>query len=294
MNSEHSRPRDCRMRPRVVKRGSWAWNATLVTLAFLSLCVLSSVSIRAMCVDVWCATETVVFEVCTNGDCEIDSWETYDIYCCEPVDLPGGGTGGGGGGGGGNPSPTPTPTPSPTPRPYDQDGDGKLDCLLDIYVPVEPPVAIQADDRLGSNYCWSEGQESFCGPNDITECHSGVDLRCNDGTPVHSPVTGTVTHSFLDVADFGIEKVRIDVGGGLFAELGHFSTRAVSVGDQVVPGTVLGLCGHSGTSVSHTHYALFRYDSNANHGCPARAGSEMRDPERYHDNHNNCPPPSEQ
>jgi murein DD-endopeptidase MepM/ murein hydrolase activator NlpD len=93
--------------------------------------------------------------------------------------------------------------------------------------------------------------------------HSGVDISCRYGEPVLAPADGTVTY-----ADFynGYGRlVQIQHGGGISTRYGHLSGFAVSDGQTVHKGQVIGYVGMSGRSTgSHLHYEVRIHDTPVN------------------------------
>ncbi|MFY9834798.1 MAG: M23 family metallopeptidase [Methylocystis sp.] len=91
--------------------------------------------------------------------------------------------------------------------------------------------------------------------------HSGVDLREEWGAQVHATAAGVVTVAGPS-GGYG-NMVEVDHGGGLSTRYGHLSAIAVSPGQQVSPGAVLGRVGSTGRSTGpHLHYEV-RIDGEA-------------------------------
>lgn len=85
--------------------------------------------------------------------------------------------------------------------------------------------------------------------------HSGVDLAAPAGTPIAATSDGVV--SFANWAGgYGL-MVAVDHGGGMQTRYGHMSRIAVSPGQRVKTGDVLGLVGSTGLSTGpHVHYEV--------------------------------------
>lgn len=83
--------------------------------------------------------------------------------------------------------------------------------------------------------------------------HGGVDLAAPYGTPIYAAAAGTVTQS--GPGDYGT-NVYTDTGDALIV-YGHMSRTAVSVGQTVARGEVLGYVGCSGMCTGpHLHFEV--------------------------------------
>ncbi len=93
--------------------------------------------------------------------------------------------------------------------------------------------------------------------------HKGIDIACEQGSPVFAVEAGKVTGSWLDTTYGGGNSIRIDHGNGLTSHYCHLSERLVKKGDKVLAGQGIGLSGGTpgtegaGTSTgAHLHFAL--------------------------------------
>jgi murein DD-endopeptidase MepM/ murein hydrolase activator NlpD len=87
--------------------------------------------------------------------------------------------------------------------------------------------------------------------------HTGVDLAAPLGTPVRATLAG-VAHVEISAGGFGLHIV-IDHGDGFSSLYGHLSAVAVSDGEQVAQGEVIGAVGSTGNSTGpHLHFELDR------------------------------------
>ena len=87
--------------------------------------------------------------------------------------------------------------------------------------------------------------------------HAGLDFRARRGTPISSVTDGRVV-SAGRAGGCGI-AVRIDHGGGLHTRYCHMSRKAVSRGERVKRGQVIGYVGSTGLSTGpHLHYEMYR------------------------------------
>ncbi len=83
--------------------------------------------------------------------------------------------------------------------------------------------------------------------------HTGIDFRGSMGDPIHATATGTVTTAGWS-GGYG-QMVEINHGNGLSTRYGHLSQIAVSVGQTVRAGQVIGRLGSTGRSTGpHVHY----------------------------------------
>src|ERR1035437_62200 len=83
--------------------------------------------------------------------------------------------------------------------------------------------------------------------------HQGVDYGTPTGTQLFAPNNATVTYAGWDSSGYG-NLVKLDYGNGYTEFLGHLSSVAVSVGQKISAGTLLGLTGSTGNSTGpHVH-----------------------------------------
>lgn len=95
-------------------------------------------------------------------------------------------------------------------------------------------------------------KDPFTGARDF---HPGLDISGDRGQPVVAPADGTVTGAAYS-GNYG-NLVTIDHGFGLATRFGHLSRFAVSAGQQVRRGDVIGYVGSTGRSTSpHLHYEV--------------------------------------
>jgi murein DD-endopeptidase MepM/ murein hydrolase activator NlpD len=87
------------------------------------------------------------------------------------------------------------------------------------------------------------------------EFHPGLDISGPLGTPIHATADGVVVSAEM-VNGYG-RMVRIDHGHGLSTLYGHMSGFAVTVGQAITRGQVVGYIGHSGRATgNHVHYEV--------------------------------------
>ncbi len=93
--------------------------------------------------------------------------------------------------------------------------------------------------------------------------HSGVDISCHYGEPVLAPADGTVTYA--DFYNGYGRMLEIDHGAGVETRYGHLSGFAVTDGQTVRKGQLIGYVGMSGRSTgSHLHYEVRIHDTPVN------------------------------
>ena len=86
--------------------------------------------------------------------------------------------------------------------------------------------------------------------------HTGLDLGCANGAPIHAAGSGTVNAAGVR-GGYG-NAVVIDHGDGLATLYGHQSRLAVSAGQQVSEGDVIGYVGSTGYSTGpHLHWEVW-------------------------------------
>jgi len=87
--------------------------------------------------------------------------------------------------------------------------------------------------------------------------HAGVDFRARTGQPIYAVTDGTVSFAGRN-GGFG-NFVKLNHGGGLQSGYAHMSRFAVSRGQRVKRGQVIGYAGSTGLSTGpHLHYELYR------------------------------------
>jgi murein DD-endopeptidase MepM/ murein hydrolase activator NlpD len=93
--------------------------------------------------------------------------------------------------------------------------------------------------------------------------HSGIDISASFGTPVHAAADGVVQTASME-SGYGREVV-IDHGNGIQTLYGHLSGFAVTVGQQVREGQIIGYVGMSGRSTGpHLHYEVRIHNTPVN------------------------------
>jgi peptidoglycan DL-endopeptidase CwlO len=114
---------------------------------------------------------------------------------------------------------------------------------LGMIWPVEGPIA------------------SGFGPRDIGagyEFHPGIDIAVPEGTPIHAALSGTVAFAEPEASSGGYGNYTcIEHGGGLSTCYAHQSRFAVSAGQAVSQGEVIGYTGCTGYCLGpHLHFEV--------------------------------------
>ncbi|WP_283703002.1 phage tail spike protein [Clostridium perfringens] len=100
--------------------------------------------------------------------------------------------------------------------------------------------------------------------------HTGTDIGCPEGTPVHAVRDGVVIKRRELTTSYG-KYLMIDHGGGLVTIYGHNSKLLVNEGDHVKQGQVIAKSGSTGNSTgNHSHIEL-RYN-----GTPVNFAPSLR------------------
>jgi murein DD-endopeptidase MepM/ murein hydrolase activator NlpD len=93
--------------------------------------------------------------------------------------------------------------------------------------------------------------------------HAGIDFRASYGTPIYAVTDGTV--QFAGRHGGHGNYVKLSHGGGLGTGYAHMSRIAVSSGERVRRGQVIGYVGSTGLSTGpHLHYEMYRNGATVN------------------------------
>jgi murein DD-endopeptidase MepM/ murein hydrolase activator NlpD len=132
----------------------------------------------------------------------------------------------------------------------------KLDQLQRIVptIPLRKPLDGDLEQTSGFGY----RVDPFLGRPAL---HSGLDFRGEYGSPVRATAAGTIVNAG-PTGGYG-NMVEIDHGNGLSTRYGHLSGIAVSEGQKVEAGAIVGRLGSTGRSTgNHLHYEV-RIDDDA-------------------------------
>lgn len=95
-------------------------------------------------------------------------------------------------------------------------------------------------------------RDPFTGDDDF---HPGLDISAEYGAPVHAPADGVIESAAFN-GNYG-NFIALEHGFGLVTRYGHLSRFAVTPGQQVRRGDVIGYVGSTGRSTSpHLHYEV--------------------------------------
>lgn len=135
-----------------------------------------------------------------------------------------------------------------------------------LFLPGVEPTEALARLRLvreeENRYVWPlHGRlTSYYGPRYLgmgtSNFHRGIDIAAPSGTPVRAARSGTVVFAGWSTQGYG-NLVRVRHAGGAETWYAHFSSIAVSVGQYVDQGDVVGRVGSTGLSTGpHLHFEL--------------------------------------
>ncbi len=124
-----------------------------------------------------------------------------------------------------------------------------------------PPTPVQwrrfFQRPLAEEYLTSApfGQRRSYNSGPVNSFHAGQDFPAPQGTPIYAPAPGRV--ALAEPLQVRGNAVLIDHGGGVFSGYWHLTDIAVSAGQQVQPGDLLGHVGTTGLSTgNHLHWEL--------------------------------------
>jgi murein DD-endopeptidase MepM/ murein hydrolase activator NlpD len=126
----------------------------------------------------------------------------------------------------------------------------RLASLADWARAADAPSVWPVEGRLTSSF--GERVDPFNGEGTF---HSGIDISVPYGTPIHAAADGVVTCAET-VSGYG-NLINLDHGHGLSTRYGHLSGFAVTDGQHVSRGQIIGYVGASGRATSaHLHYEV--------------------------------------
>jgi murein DD-endopeptidase MepM/ murein hydrolase activator NlpD len=126
----------------------------------------------------------------------------------------------------------------------------RLTSLSDWTRAADAPSLWPVEGRLTSSF--GERVDPFNGEGTF---HGGVDISVPYGTPVHAAADGVVT--FAQILNGYGNLVDLDHGHGLSTRYGHLAGFAVTDGQHVHRGQIIGYVGATGRATSpHLHYEV--------------------------------------
>ena len=131
-----------------------------------------------------------------------------------------------------------------------QDPNRRLASLSDWTRAADAPSLWPVEGRLTSSF--GERVDPFNGEGAV---HSGIDISVPYGTPVHAAADGVV--SFANLSSGYGRLITLDHGHGISTGYGHLSGFAITPGQHVRRGQVIGYVGTTGRVTSpHLHYEV--------------------------------------
>lgn len=122
-------------------------------------------------------------------------------------------------------------------------------------------------------WVWGIGRNPFTGKEVF---HRGIDIAAERGTPVHAPAAGVVEVATEDYEESRASGTVIILlhDSGISTFYAHLDSLAVSAGQRVAQGEVVGYVGSTGKSTgSHLHFEVRR---NGEHVNPAELIRDWR------------------
>ncbi len=122
---------------------------------------------------------------------------------------------------------------------------------------IAGPGGCEWDYRAYGNgsFIWPTANHALVG-NDFWSGHMGVDLGTVQGGPIYAADSGTVIYAGAISGGYGI-MIMIDHGTGYQTLYAHLSSVAVSCGQAVSQGQVIGYGGSTGNSTGpHLHFEV--------------------------------------
>ena len=110
------------------------------------------------------------------------------------------------------------------------------------------PVPIKVKTYVSSPYGW----RTFRG---VRQFHNGIDLPANTGTPIYSPLSGTVLKNYYN--ELGGNQITIE-SGDVILGYAHLNKRSpLTEGTIVKQGDIIGEVGNTGISTgAHLHFTV--------------------------------------
>lgn len=131
-----------------------------------------------------------------------------------------------------------------------------------VTVGTAEPIQVLSSSSGGSatgsssSFIWPvDGGHVTCGINGYWG-HTGMDIGANRGTVIRAAASGTVVKAVRQYYAYGIH-VKISHGNGIYTLYAHMSQLAVSYGDYVQQGQIIGYVGQTGNAYGdHCHFEI--------------------------------------
>lgn len=131
-----------------------------------------------------------------------------------------------------------------------------------VTVGTAEPIQVLSSSSGGSavgsssSFIWPvDGGHVTCGINGYWG-HTGMDIGANRGTVIRAAASGTVVKAVRQYYAYGIH-VKISHGNGIYTLYAHMSQLAVSYGDYVQQGQIIGYVGQTGNAYgNHCHFEI--------------------------------------
>ena len=131
-----------------------------------------------------------------------------------------------------------------------------------VTVGTAEPIQVLSSSSGGSavgsssSFIWPvDGGHITCGINGYWG-HTGMDIGANRGTVIRAAASGTVVKAVRQYYAYGIH-VKISHGNGIYTLYAHMSQLAVSYGDYVQQGQIIGYVGQTGNAYgNHCHFEI--------------------------------------
>ena len=131
-----------------------------------------------------------------------------------------------------------------------------------VTVGTAEPIQVLSSSSGGSatgssgGFIWPvDGGYLSCGINGYWG-HTGMDIAASRGTVIRAAASGTVVKAVRQYYAYGIH-VKISHGNGIYTLYAHMSQLAVSYGDYVQQGQIIGYVGQTGNAYgNHCHFEI--------------------------------------
>lgn len=147
-----------------------------------------------------------------------------------------------------------------SPQPCDEEPQVFSASSSSSFLDPAPTFAVQQCEDMARNPIQANYISSGYGVRndpfgDGESFHAGIDIPADEGTPIPAPAQAVVYDIFVDGADGN--WIELEHNDGTITRYGHLSSFAVSKGDTVKVGDIIGYTGNTGMSTGpHLHYEI--------------------------------------